>query len=521
MRRKYFGLALAAFATLGPVQAFGGDREIAQEIIGRLKASRDAGELKDFTLDMKVDNGVVKFRGNVNNPDQQSVVLATTQGLEGVVEVVNELIIRDDAKPSAPEATLVKPKRAAVAVTKAEPINQADSQNFAEALAEEDFSKMAAQAAVVKEAKSNAFFHATPAPVTKETARTATPELDAEPAVVKEASPADVIAEASPSDVEDVVAPKELPTPTQVAIQETPDIQDEVVDPAFAEPAFAQEVVPGEVLPTASYESRPAEKWSNRDSVVTDEQLVQSVVGAFRKAKSVGHLKGFAVNVEAHQGVLDLTGKCASDEQRDLMVRIAEMAPGAQGVTNQLQIAQPVAPARSTSVPARTVSNRTASLPALPAAQASQLQPMPLEAARPAPVAPTLSRRTPARSVSHNGQYINGEQVVPGSMVTQGGSYAGAAGPVSSGPIMGTPMPMAQAAAVGAPRYDAPNLPNYAWPGYAAYPNYAALSYPQQYSPSAFPYIGPFYPYPQVPLGWRKVSLEWDDGWWFLDFTDK
>jgi len=66
-----------------------------------------------------------------------------------------------------------------------------------------------------------------------------------------------------------------------------------------------------------------------------------------------------------------------------------------------------------------------------------------------------------------------------------------------------------------------PNLPGYAWPGYAASSNYSAVSYPQQYSPSAWPYIGPFYPYPQVPLGWRKVSLEWDDGWWFLDFNDK
>ena len=35
------------------------------------------------------------------------------------------------------------------------------------------------------------------------------------------------------------------------------------------------------------------------------------------------------------------------------------------------------------------------------------------------------------------------------------------------------------------------------------------------------PSIGPFYPYPQVPLGWRKVALEWDDGWWYLDFHDK
>jgi hypothetical protein len=85
-------------------------------------------------------------------------------------------------------------------------------------------------------------------------------------------------------------------------------------------------------------------------------------------------------------------------------------------------------------------------------------------------------------------------------------------------------MPMG-AAGVGMPpvpmRGDGPNMPNYAWPSYASYPNYAALQYPTQYSPTAWPYIGPFYPYPQVPLGWRRVSLEWDDGWWFLDFDDR
>ncbi len=68
--------------------------------------------------------------------------------------------------------------------------------------------------------------------------------------------------------------------------------------------------------------------------------------------------------------------------------------------------------------------------------------------------------------------------------------------------------------------YDQPHMPNHSWPSYAAYPNYAGLTYPKQYSPTAWPYIGPFYPYPQVPLGWRKVTLEWDDGWWFLDFDD-
>ncbi len=91
--------------------------------------------------------------------------------------------------------------------------------------------------------------------------------------------------------------------------------------------------------------------------------------------------------------------------------------------------------------------------------------------------------------------------------------------------VPGAPLPMyAPGAAVGgvAPvRYDHPAMPAYAWPSYSAYPNYAAVTYPKQYSPTAWPYIGPFYPYPQVPLGWRKVSLEWDDGWWWLDFKDK
>ena len=70
-------------------------------------------------------------------------------------------------------------------------------------------------------------------------------------------------------------------------------------------------------------------------------------------------------------------------------------------------------------------------------------------------------------------------------------------------------------------QYDQPSMPNYAWPSYAAHPNYAAVTYPKCHSAQAWPYIGPFYPYPQVPLGWRKVSLEWDDGWWFLDFDDR
>jgi hypothetical protein len=98
----------------------------------------------------------------------------------------------------------------------------------------------------------------------------------------------------------------------------------------------------------------------------------------------------------------------------------------------------------------------------------------------------------------------------PGGM---GGGYGGGYGdPAAMGSIPG--------GMGGAVSGDNAQMPGYAWPSYASYPNYAALTYPKQYSPTAWPYIGPFYPYPQVPLGWRKVCLEWDDGWWFLDFND-
>ena len=62
----------------------------------------------------------------------------------------------------------------------------------------------------------------------------------------------------------------------------------------------------------------------------------------------------------------------------------------------------------------------------------------------------------------------------------------------------------------------APPLPNNAWPTYAPYNNVSRVAYPTAYPHSAFPFIGPYYPFPKVPLGWRKVTLEWEDGHWWL-----
>jgi hypothetical protein len=93
------------------------------------------------------------------------------------------------------------------------------------------------------------------------------------------------------------------------------------------------------------------------------------------------------------------------------------------------------------------------------------------------------------------------------------------AGYPAAAPAPGGPVPTA-----GHLIHNAPNVPEHAWPAYAPYDNYAQVTYPSAYDASAWPYIGPFYPYPQVPMEWRAAQLVWDDGHWQLKFhsrTDK
>ena len=98
------------------------------------------------------------------------------------------------------------------------------------------------------------------------------------------------------------------------------------------------------------------------------------------------------------------------------------------------------------------------------------------------------------------------------------------AGTTTSAPITygsignGGPMPEGPAGMTGATQASQPGMPNYAWPSYAPYPNFSAVGYPTAYPWQAWPNIGPLYPYPEVPLDWRAVTLRWDDGIWWLDF---
>lgn len=77
------------------------------------------------------------------------------------------------------------------------------------------------------------------------------------------------------------------------------------------------------------------------------------------------------------------------------------------------------------------------------------------------------------------------------------------------------PVPLGVPGAI-TPDLQAPPLPPYAWPTYAPHNNVSRVGYPEAYPYNAFPYIGPYYPFPKVPLGWRKVTLEWEDGHWYL-----
>lgn len=78
------------------------------------------------------------------------------------------------------------------------------------------------------------------------------------------------------------------------------------------------------------------------------------------------------------------------------------------------------------------------------------------------------------------------------------------------------PIPLGQPGAATPYDLNAPKLPGHAWPTYAPYNNFSRVAYPQNYPSNAFPYIGPFYPFPKVPLGWRSVTLEWQDGHWWM-----
>jgi hypothetical protein len=225
-----------------------------------------------------------------------------------------------------------------------------------------------------------------------------------------------------------------------------------------------------------------------------DQRIAEFIKSKLQAHQQAGNLRGFNIDLKVEQGTVWFTGYAANQQQEDLILQTAQQAGhlGATQIVDDIEI--------KTSVVEPSSATMTPVVQQAPVAQQVNYQ-VPTS-----PIATGAPLGVPA-------QLGNGIEPSYGPM---NGSFA----PVSQ-VANNTPMPMPMGYTGDQGMGGAPNLPGYAWPAYAASPNYAAVNYPKQYSPSAWPYIGPFYPYPQVPMGWRRVELQWDDGWWFLDFHDK
>jgi osmotically-inducible protein OsmY len=260
--------------------------------------------------------------------------------------------------------------------------------------------------------------------------------------------------------------------------------------PAEPTPAQAPEVVAARTTPVAQ----------TRPTAPNDEELAEEIISRLRTQKDRGTLQHFDVDVRVNERVVWVSGRVASESQRALVLDVARRVRGVKQVVNDLAVQDPDA---VQVVSAPIVDAAPAAPSASPLAMPVGTVMAPMQAPAPLPYAAMPQQYAPAA------------RPVPLA-------FAPAQSVGYTQPVAGQPMPeMPAAAGIARARFDNPAMPGYAWPSYAAYPNYAAVTYPKQYSPTAWPYIGPFYPYPQVPLGWRKVTLQWDDGWWFLDFKSK
>ncbi|MCL2004648.1 MAG: BON domain-containing protein [Planctomycetaceae bacterium] len=225
------------------------------------------------------------------------------------------------------------------------------------------------------------------------------------------------------------------------------------------------------------------------------------------------------INVAYQGGQVGLAGEAVSQDQRRQIAEYVQNIPGVNVtvVSNEIQVAA-----------AKAAAAMQAQLPARRPPVAALTDPAPIPSRTPAPAArqgqPVQAPQTgPGAALPQYTQqhYPAAYGVHPGQHPAVGAPFAPVQHAMPAQPMQQHPAPHQQAHhGQMAGQYHQAHLPEYAWPAYANYPNYAQVSYPRAYSPQAWPYIGPFYPYPQVPMDWRKVTLEFNNGNWWLDFDD-
>lgn len=205
-----------------------------------------------------------------------------------------------------------------------------------------------------------------------------------------------------------------------------------------------------------------------------DQQLADTIAGKLAQSPL---LSGYQVDVSCTSGLVELTGSVRNEEQRGEVMKLVRSTAGVKKIKNQLTIREAVEPV-----------------------QAIELAPAPGGIQGPAAGGPPVS--------------FQGQATIMPPTMSGGPMTMPSSGPGNGGYGM-DPTPMMMPPTGGMYDSSAPKMPPYAWPTYAPYNNYSRVGYPTEYPAQAFPYIGPFYPFPKVPLGYRAIKLEWEDGHWY------
>lgn len=516
MRRLLFGLAIASIAALLPCRVHAGDQQVAQHIVQQLQEQKADGKLKGFGIDLEVESGIVWLKGHVRSQQQQALVLDIARRVDGVKQVINDIEI----KARAPSKTSRSKTTAQPALLRSE-TGRGLLKKPGELLGGLHDSMQQALRPGAEEARDK--------PDKTERARPAKPNspqkakgllASLRTSVTEAFSPASETKQQPPKKTRHQTA-RSMPKLRQAQLARGSSAKP---TPAKAKPTPAQT---SQAKPATGQRRNTSRSQASRPSgppaVSSDERLAKTIVEKLRVQKDRGILKDFDVDLQVNDRVVWVSGHVASETQRNLVLDVSRRVRGVKKVVNDLDVGR--------GTPAQVVSSSPKAT-----APVSQ-EPEPTEAKqsaapnKPTPAAPARTEQAgqtgPTGTVAAHSRAPAPFQYAPNGSARQ----QRAASPVPFAPAqsaayqqqaMGQPVPETPAAqGVARARFDHPTMPGYAWPSYAAYPNYGAVTYPRQYSPTAWPYIGPFYPYPQVPLGWRKVSLEWDDGWWMLDFKSQ
>lgn len=197
--------------------------------------------------------------------------------------------------------------------------------------------------------------------------------------------------------------------------------------------------------------------------------------GIAERLQRSGRLRGYRIDVAFADGLVELSGTVADGAQRDEVLRLVQGIPGVTRVRNLL-------------VAERADVVLTAQGPKL------ELGPVPEKVGPLDKKAVGDDKRAPDKAASP-APFGDGMPQEPLSIM----------------PMMPGVNP-----AMANPSVQPPPMPPYAWPTYAPYNNYSRVAYPNLYPYEAFPFVGPMYPFPKIPLGWRAVTLRWQDGhWWY------